>query len=842
MASIATNISESVYQIKRWRGVNEAAEGEAALAMGEAAAMRNFRVTGPGALQKRPGSANVAGLAGGGYTVADAGDETALFTEEGESSLSLTLYPGIQADSMGALSLTGTPAVCTAANAGDYEGWYYSDGAGGFYRFEGLARASEADVKEARVEGFKSWRNGLETLPAGWAARGMVACGGAEACVGAARFSLPAAAESITLRLTAGRLTQAGSIFADIRAAELERPVPATLGRGAVFAAPAEGETAEAVFTGEYPAGTYYAYLSSDSACAELRASGAAGLEIEYAAAADNAGRGLRGTAGQGGESFEWYFTRLRAAPNSADCAVRGLWSGYVGGEEVLCAACGGYLWQLERSDGGVWSKTACGTVDTSEDVFMFGFDEKLYLLNGSQYRVWDGESLTDVAGYRPLVAVSAPPEGGGTSLEQVNKLCGQRRMRFSPDGSATTFQLPEREVQSIDYVRYVASGVDLTSYETDLEDGTVTITPAPAEGVDSLEVGWTVGANSAAEVRAMRCAELYNGEQDTRVFLYGDGSSRCLYSGIDYDGLPRADYFPELNAAHIGDANTPVTALIRHYDRLLAFKTDSAWALGYAQLTLADGSVTAGFYVSPVNRSVGCCALGQAVLVENRPRTLDARSVIEWLGTASASYNGDERNAQRVSQRVDRTIRSFDLASAKTFYDKYAHEYYVIGPDGTALVYGVDCDAWYIYTNFAARCLINYKDELYFGTADGFLRHFSADYRSDAGEPIDARWESGSMDFGADFRRKYSAMLWVGIRPEDGGALTVTAETDRKKLFAEYAFASAGAAELPEMKRIKLKAKKFTYYKLVLENDSADTTATVVSVDIRVRGTGYVR
>ena len=53
-----------------------------------------------------------------------------LFTEEGESSLSLTLYPGIQADSMGALSLTGTPAVCTAANAGDYEGWYYS-GRGG---------------------------------------------------------------------------------------------------------------------------------------------------------------------------------------------------------------------------------------------------------------------------------------------------------------------------------------------------------------------------------------------------------------------------------------------------------------------------------------------------------------------------------------------------------------------------------------------------------------------------------------------------------------------------------------------------------------------------------------
>jgi len=43
-------------------------------------------------------------------------------------------------------------------------------------------------------------------------------------------------------------------------------------------------------------------------------------------------------------------------------------------------------------------------------------------------------------------------------------------------------------------------------------------------------------------------------------------------------------------------------------------------------------------------------------------------------------------------------------------------------------------------------------------------------------------------------------------------------------------------------MNRIKLKAKKFTYYKLILSNRSADTTATVVSADIRVREAGYVR
>lgn len=547
--------------------------------------------------------------------------------------------------------------------------------------------------------------------------------------------------------------------------------------------------------------------------------------------------------AAQSANHYEWSFCAASASSNDSDTVVRGLWSGFVAGQEVLCAACNGYLWQLSRGEDGSWSKTACGTIDTDEDVFMFGFSGNLYLLNGSQYRVWNGTALTDVGGYRPLVAVSVPPEGGGTTLEQINKMTGARRVRVSPDGTATVFHLPEQNLASVDYVRYVASGTDITSYDVSLTDGTVTIAPAPAEGTNSIEIGYSVAEDTAAEIRAMRYAELYNGSQDTRVFVYGDGTNRCFYSGIDYDGLPRADYFPDLNVAHVGDENTAITAMIRHYDRLLCFKLDSAWAIGYSQVTLADGTVTAGFYVAPINRSVGNCAPGQAVLVENRPRTLDGRSVVEWKSTSSSgNINGDERNAERVSQRVDETIRTFDLATAKTFYDKYAHEYYVIGADGTALVHGIDADAWYVYTNFAAKCLINYMDELYFGTEDGYLRHFSTQYFSDEGEAIDAYWESGSMPFAADFRRKYSAMLWVGIRPDDNGYLEVSAKTDRKTDFAVYSFETADAAQVPEMNRIKLKAKKFTYYNLILANNTSDRTATVVSVDIRVRGTGYVR
>ena len=541
---------------------------------------------------------------------------------------------------------------------------------------------------------------------------------------------------------------------------------------------------------------------------------------------------------------YQWRFNEVTASSNTVDKVVRGIWSGFVGGREVLCAACNGRLWELEQNEDGSWEKTNAGTLDTTEDVCMFGFSEKLYLLNGSEYKVWDGETLENVVGYVPLIMVSVDPAtGSGTTLEGINKLTASRRVQFNTDGTTTVFQLPETGIASVTSAKNVATGAALTISSSDTANGKVTLSEAPAEGANSIEITYAASADYASEVRAMRYAELYNGAQDTRVFIYGDGSNKALYSDIDTNGEPRADYFPDLNVAHVGDANTPITAMIRHYNRLLAFKLDSTWSIYYGSITLADGILTAGFYISPVNRSVGNCAPGQAVLVENRPRTLDGRSVMEWKPTSSSgNINGDERNAQRISQKVDATIRTFDLETAKTYYDKYNHEYYVIGDNGNALVQNTTADAWYTYTNFAACCLINYKDELYFGTRDGELRHFSDTYFADNGEAIDAYWESGAMDFTEDFRRKYSAMLWVGIKPEDNGYLSVSAETDHKTDFAEYDFDSVASGEVPEMTRLKLKAKKFTYYKLILSNNTADKTATVVSVDIRVRGTGYVR
>lgn len=961
MAKITTNVEERVFGIKKWLGVNQAPEGDSRLKFGEAAFMENFKITAGGALQKRPGSHNVAGLMAEYTPIVDTASKVKVFVEYGTPGGRYPMYPRISADSVGSVITEGEAAEVTAENAAEHIGAYYEQDGNvwqlaelDFIEAEGAEKVSGGAItpgslarivsgSETNVGGgvsvsgtqqlsvFADLINadgvftpgGAESIAerafataAGWATEnvgGYVAHGGklwryygaktesytksykwkkykctrqaysssyyresgfgkpygsyemqpgdtysggsgysfnsstgTFTVTGSASFSYGSSGQvysgggsSVNLTSSNGATVyfysnsaqgpyystyysySVGDYMNDLLVADGARPESGTMTYVTTTSAGGYSYTIM-----QDSSGNYYAYRKSDEDTTEY-----------YNCVFGWYGYPLTTES----DTYEWYFHPTHTESNDADRIVRGIWSGFVAGREVLCACCNGHLWELFENDGA-WSKTDCGLISTAENVHMFGFDRKLWLLNGTEYKVWDGVTLADVDGYRPLVSVSNVPTGGGTSLEQVNKLTGARRAHFSPDGSATEFMLPEQNIASVDYAKNTATG-EAIPFTADLAAGKVTFSTAPTTGTNTVEIGWTAAENFRSQVLGMRYAELYNGAQDTRVFIYGDGSNQAFYSDLDSDGNARADYFPDMNVVHVGDSNTPITAMIRHYSRLLAFKLDSAYSIYYDTMYLADGNITAAFYVTTVNRDIGNCAPGQAVLVENRPRTLDGLSVIEWKATStSGNITGDTRNAERVSQRVAESIRGFKLENAITFYDKISHEYYVVGEDGKALVYNVDADAWYIYTNFDAKRLIIYKDALYFGTGDGWLRHFSTDYPDDEGKAIPAKWESGSMDFGQDYKRKYSAMLWVGLKPEDNGYLKVTAETDQRSDFAEYGFSTESAEQLPEMNRIKLKAKKFTFYKLKLENNTADKTATVVSADIRVRGTGYVR
>lgn len=577
---------------------------------------------------------------------------------------------------------------------------------------------------------------------------------------------------------------------------------------------------------------------------------------------------------GEAAEMTNWRVTRdgnLQRRPGTKTLVntetnkpIKGLWVGFVSGHEYMLGASNGKLYKLWDETNG-FGKTELGNVSTTGDVHIFGFNNICYILDGAKYRQWDGTTYKEVDGYVPLVMIAIPPTNSAdnsTTLENVNRLTGKRRVWISPNGTGDKFALPEKKNVSVDYVKNLATNTELTpvtDYTVNADKDEVTFTSIPAQSVNSYEIGYTVTNYLRSQVESMRYAELYAGQQDTRVFLYGDGSNKCIYSGIDYDGEPAADYFPDLYDCKVGDDNTPITGMIRHYNTLNCYKSNSTWLISATDLELADSLDIPAFYVTPVNRSIGNAAMGQVQLVLNNPLTLFGREVYEWSNSSyyTSNLTSDERQAKRISDRVWYTLSLFNIESCYCYDNNDAQEYYICY-NNEALVWNYAVDAWSKYGSFPVSCMANLHGELYIGSPDGKVKHLDYSYPSDDGKEITAYWESGSMSFGADYMRKYAAMLWVGIKPERRGEVYVTVKTDSKDSYTEkvvtsyfnlLSFADLNFADLcfgtntrPIMKRLKIKAKKFLFYKLVFESDSATATATVLAADIRVRFTGYAK
>jgi len=538
---------------------------------------------------------------------------------------------------------------------------------------------------------------------------------------------------------------------------------------------------------------------------------------------------------------------------------VMGMWFGNVKGKEVGLAASGKHMWMFYE-DGYLETPKDMGEIETDNRVNFFAYSEIVYMLNGKEYYSYDGSKFGYVNGYRPLIATARTPDGAqSTLLEETNKLNGLRRVWFSPDGSMTQFLLPERDLVSIDYVKDLRTNkyMEPGEYSRDRFNGVVTFNIAPVRGVDTIEIGYQAAATYRQDVASMTNAELFLGSQDNAVFLYGNGTNEAIYSSIDYLGQPRADYFPDLNEMAVADENTPITGLIRHYSQMLCFKTNSAYSVQYGAITTATGDMQWGFYVKPVNREIGNIALGQVKLVLNSPFTLHGNNLYEWRNTSSYSSNlsVDERQAKTISDRIFSTLGTFDFTKCYCYDDNDNHEYYICYED-RALVYNYDADAWYYYSGITISSMCNVHDDVLFGDNQGRICILDEIYTTDNGEPIDSYWESGSLSFGKDYMRKLMSELWVTIKPEAHSLVTVTVQTNKKSEYTEKtvtsklaSFAHMNFADFsfavnrrPQVKRLKIKAKKFAFMKLIFRTKDLYSSATVLSANPKVRETGYAK
>ena len=533
---------------------------------------------------------------------------------------------------------------------------------------------------------------------------------------------------------------------------------------------------------------------------------------------------------------------------------VQGLWHGLVQGEEVLLAACNGKVWSLYDAERDVMIREPLGNIDTSGKVTFFPFGGNVYILNGVDYYVYDGTLLSVVDGYIPIVAKQLSPTSGETTGEYVNLLIPNRRVWISPDGTNRTFTMPEKPMtfDSTCYVRDLSTGNDVprSDYSFNNSAATITFNTAPARGVNTYEICYKVMLVAAyapfrEQVTHNRYAEIFSGPTDNMVFLYGDGTNRAVYSGMDDDGMPRADYFPDQYSVNVGDSNTPITSMIRHYGDLVCYKPDSTWAITQSSMELASGDNTIAIYCTPVNRDKGNSAPGQVRLVENNPVTCSERELYHWINSSyyTSTLSRDERQARRISDRIQQSIKEIDLPKCCMWDDNDGQEFY-LSENKVTLVWNYVADAWYRYEGIDAVCMCNFRGEVIYGTSDGLIAKLTYDSMGDMGYPVKAEWISGAIDFGAANMRKYSSSIWLGLKPEQGTSVDVKLITDRKDTFKEKVVSSekAKVAGQPFSVKTKLKAKKFVFYRLLLSVDDKQRAVTVTDVEFRVRQTGYAK
>ncbi len=528
----------------------------------------------------------------------------------------------------------------------------------------------------------------------------------------------------------------------------------------------------------------------------------------------------------------------------------QGIYETNMNGVDYVLIATGGHLYSVEKEDllnEEIWPTLNFNDLGTlTDDVTnFFSFGGKVYALNGHEYKCWDGTTFKDVEGYVPKVMISTKPDGSGTLYEQINLLTGKKHMTFNGDGESKTYQLLEKGITSVDKVIVNAQELETTKYTIDLAKGTVTFTDAPSEAMDNVDIYWTAENNDRHFIENMRASILFGGGVDTRVFLYGnkDEQNRIRYSAVA-DLVPSVEYFPGVNQIDIGATNFAVTDLRRHYDRLLV-TTDKPDAYYIALSTLdIEGQTTLSPETFPLNEVHGNVAFNQGQVIDNDPVTIDKDSIIRWKSTNVR----DERNMKDISQRIKLDLINYNLSTCKTADFQSKNQLWV-ALENKVYIYNYYNDTFsYTVLNHEIRQFFVLDDTIFMITETGELMKFGEEYQTFNGATIKAHWEMNFSDFKAPYLRKTMNKLWVLMQPQAYSSAEIGYITNRNELmtkkkisykltllddvdFSDFSFQ---VSNNPQPFRLKMKAKKFTNLKIVIENND-DTDATILALSLKV-------
>jgi len=525
---------------------------------------------------------------------------------------------------------------------------------------------------------------------------------------------------------------------------------------------------------------------------------------------------------------------------------INALWNGNIQGVNTTLFISNSNLYKLDLTDN---TYVSVGSV-TDADATIFGFEDKAYIINGSEYKVYDGSTLQDVVdtAYIPLTfTAQTPNRSSSTALENINLLTGAKRERFISDGTTTIYQLAETNIDSVDFVRYLIGG-SLPAWNVDLVKGQIIFTSPPTSSlIDDIEIEYTKGSGAPEDVYKNKYATIYGQSNDTRVFLFGneDQKDSLTYSGLA-DGVATATYFPALSFIQVGSQNTPVMDMVVSNTRFVIYKEDRAY-IGYYQYSPTVG--TPEFPTSPLDYMV-TKAYAQTQVVNSVPLSI-GNKILSLVGTNVR----DERNIEPISDRIQNDLDNLDMSKAVTV-DWESKQWYLMAIDDKVYIYDYEIGTFArLHIAHNVTKFIEIDRELYFGTDDGMIMKFDEDELTFDGEVINAHWEMNFEDFGASWVKKSIRELWISLFPKNKSRIDVsltlssnspsTIRTIRYENldfenvdFSDFSFSTSYN---PQPFRVRIKGKKFAYMKVELDNNY-EKDATILEITLPINYGGKIK
>ncbi len=524
---------------------------------------------------------------------------------------------------------------------------------------------------------------------------------------------------------------------------------------------------------------------------------------------------------------------------------VRGMETAEFSGTDYLFLSHGG---QLKKWDFVAGSPTNLGAIADNQYIDFFIMRNILYLVNGTNYKQYDGTTFQDTVPYIPKTVSGKSPDGtGGQFNEELNMLTGGQQEGFVGDAVSKDFFVDEINIDSVDEV--IVDDVVLSTpadYTFSLALGKISMVVAPSDGSgledDNVLITFTEGSGNPEYIRNCRATMLFGGNSDTRVFFWGNVNfpNRRFHSA-----LYKPNYIPINNFADVGDDQNELMDLLRDQDNMLIASDRDAFSSEY--LLNTDGSVT--FPIKNLSDNIGSKPFNQGRVVDGRPITVfDAMR--RWVTTDIR----DQRASPRISDNIQPDLDAIGLSEAITANWQRNREYW-LAHDGDVWVWNYQNDQFYQYDNIDATCFLEIGGELWFGT-EAEIRKMDASAKSDDGDDIAWEYFTGSTDWGSEDVLKFANSMYCTVRPENHVEVFIEFYIDGKKIsvnkpitytlatFLEMDFADFGfsTSRSPQSQRRKTKIKGTSRLQIRFFGQANDKTMTLLSFTMPYELVGEIK